>query len=130
MLNDSRNLVLVRHKPESMTRQQVFGVAAGYEDLIDHEALRFDQALQTAVGPESDLAGKSTLCRMEQQVDRRSVIKAHELLRHHFIEQHEAPPKKIVLDFDGTDILVYAYQPGKFFRHYDSPLRGCTHLVG
>jgi hypothetical protein len=30
-----------------MTRQRVFGVAAGYEDLNDHEALRSDQALQT-----------------------------------------------------------------------------------
>ncbi|NWO04289.1 MAG: transposase, partial [Alteromonadaceae bacterium] len=53
VLNDSRNPVLVRHKLETMTRQRVFGVAAGYEDLNDHEALRFDQALQTAVGKES-----------------------------------------------------------------------------
>jgi len=80
VLNDSRNPVLVRHKLETMTRQRVFGVAAGYEDLNDHEALRFDPARQTAVGKESDLAGKSTLCRMEQQVDRQSVVKAHELL--------------------------------------------------
>lgn len=118
VLNDSRNPVLVRHKLETMTRQRVFGVAAGYEDLNDHEALRFDQALQTAVGRESDLAGKSTLCRMEQQVDRQSVVKAHELLWHHFIEQHETPPKEIVLDFDGTDIPVHGDQPGKFFNAY------------
>jgi hypothetical protein len=118
VLNDSRNPVLVRHKLETMTRQRVFGVAAGYEDLNDHEALRFDQALQTAVGKENDLAGKSTLCRMEQQVDRQSVVKAHELLWQHFIEQHETPPKEIVLDFDGTDIPVHGDQPGKFFNAY------------
>ena len=69
VLNDSRNPVLVRHKLETMTRQRVFGVAAGYEDLNDHEVLRFDQALQTAVGTKSDLAGKSTLCRMELHGD-------------------------------------------------------------
>ena len=54
-----------------MIRQRVFGVAAGYEDLNDHEALRSDQALQTATGEDVTLAGKSTLCRMEQRVDRR-----------------------------------------------------------
>jgi len=53
-----------------MIRQRVFGVAAGYEDLNDHETLRADQALQTATGEEAILAGKSTLCRMEQRVDR------------------------------------------------------------
>ena len=30
VLNDSRNPALVRHKLETMTRQRVFGVAAGY----------------------------------------------------------------------------------------------------
>jgi hypothetical protein len=101
-----------------MIRQRVFGVAAGYEDLNDHEALRADQALQTATGEDAILAGKSTLCRMEQRVDRQAVVKAHELLWHHFIEQHEAPPKEIVLDFDGTDVPVHGDQPGKFFNAY------------
>jgi len=88
-LQDPRTPELVRHKLDTMVRQRVFGVAAGYEDLNDHEALRFDQALQTAVGQDNDLAGKSTLCRMEQRADRQAVVKAHELLWHHFIEQHD-----------------------------------------
>jgi len=109
---------MVRHKLDTMVRQRVFSVAAGYEDFNDHEALRFDQALQTAVGQDSDLAGKSTLCRMEQRADRQAVVKAHELLWHHFIEQHDEPPKEIVLDFDGTDIPVHGDQPSKFFNGY------------
>lgn len=118
VLNDPRNPELVRHKLETMTRQRVFGVAAAYEDLNDHEALRFDQALQTAMSEDDTLAGKSTLCRMEQRVDRQSVVKAHELLWQHFIEQHDEPPKEIVLDFDGTDVPVHGDQPGKFFNAY------------
>jgi hypothetical protein len=92
-----------------MTRQRVLGVASGYEDLNDHEALRFDQELQTAMSEDDTLAlaGKSTLCRMEQRVNRQSVVKAHELLWHHFIEQHDEPPREIVLDFDGTDVPVH-----------------------
>src|SRR5690554_103155 len=57
VLNDARNPVLVRHKLQSMSRQRVFGVAAGYEDLNDHETLRADQALQTATGEAAILAG-------------------------------------------------------------------------
>lgn len=85
----------------------MFGVAAGYEDLNDHEALRFDQALQTAMGEEAILAGKSTLCRMEQRVERQAVIDAHEVLWQHFAEQHDEPPREIVLDSGGTDIPVH-----------------------
>jgi len=40
-------------------------------------------------------------------------MKAQELLWHHFIEQHDAPPKEIVQDFGGT-----WDQPGKFFNAY------------
>ena len=119
-LTDQRDPRMIRHELKSLVRQRVYGVAGGYEDLNDHEALRFDQALQTATGNASTLAGKSTLCRMEQAMDRQTIVKAHELLWHHFIEQHEKPPKEIVLDFDGTDIPVHGDQPGKFFnRYYD-----------
>lgn len=47
-----------------------------------------------------------------------SVVKAHELLWHHFIKQHEEPPKEIVLEFDDTDVPVHGDQPGKFFNAY------------
>ena len=35
-----------------------------------------------------------------------------------FIEEHDEPPKEIVLDFDGTDadVPVHGDQPGKFFN--------------
>jgi len=119
-LTDQRDSSMIRHQLGTLVRQRVYGVAGGYEDLNDHEALRFDQALQTATGETSTLAGKSTLCRMEQAMDRQTIVKAHELLWHHFIEQHETPPKEIVLDFDGTNIPVHGDQPGKFFnRYYD-----------
>jgi hypothetical protein len=85
VLNDPRSPQLVLHKLETMTRQQVFDVVTGYEDLNDHEALPFDHALQTAMGEDDYLACKSTLCRMGQRVNRQSMVKAHELLWHHFI---------------------------------------------
>lgn len=42
VLDDPRNPVLDRQELETRTRHRVFGMAAGYEDLSDHETLRFD----------------------------------------------------------------------------------------
>ena len=49
---------------DALVRQRVYGLALGYEDLNDHEALRHDPLLAAAVGSEV-LAGKSTLNRLE-----------------------------------------------------------------
>src|SRR5690606_30478937 len=116
VLDDPRDPSKVLHQLDTLVTQRVYAIAAGYEDLNDHETLRFDQALQTATRQDRTLAGKSTLSRMEQRADRQAIIKAHELLWRHFIDQHEAPPQEIVLDFDGTDIPVHGDQPGKYFN--------------
>lgn len=69
-LPDPRSPLLVKHKTEQMLRQRVFGLCQGYEDLNDHDTLRNDLAVQTAL--ERDAAGASspTLCRFENRVDR------------------------------------------------------------
>ena len=56
---------------------------------------RADQALQTATSDNETLASKSTLCRMEQRVDRQAVVKAYELLWQHLIEQKEKLAEKV-----------------------------------
>lgn len=54
---DPRNPLLVKHKVVDMLRQRVYGLALGWEGLNDHNALRCDVAMQTAVGV--DRQGKS-----------------------------------------------------------------------
>jgi len=49
-------------------------------------------------------------------VDRQSVVKAHELLRDHFIEQHCESLRETVLNFNGTGIKVYGDQPERLFK--------------
>jgi len=46
VLSNPRKSEQIRRKLETMTRHQVFGVAAGYGDLYDHEALRNYQVVQ------------------------------------------------------------------------------------
>ena len=59
VLDDPRRKASCRHSAQSMLRQRVFGLALGYEDLNDHDELRSDPALQTAVGAEPSNSGLS-----------------------------------------------------------------------
>jgi hypothetical protein len=70
--NDGRAPAQVEHAIETMVAQRVFGIALGYEDVVDHDQLRFDPVLASLAGKLTarrkrcaPLAGKSTLNRLE-----------------------------------------------------------------
>jgi hypothetical protein len=42
---DARNPAFVEHRLETLVAQRIHGLALGYEDLNDHDELRFDPAL-------------------------------------------------------------------------------------
>ena len=69
---DHRTQAQVEHTVAAMVAQRVFGIALGYEDLIDHDQLRHDPVLAVLAGKLeaqrqncAPLAGKSTLNRLE-----------------------------------------------------------------
>src|SRR5580658_2047523 len=65
---DHRDPTRVSHSVEALLRQRVLGLAAGYEDLNDHEQLRQDPLFAVLAGAADlsvPLAGKSTLDRLE-----------------------------------------------------------------
>lgn len=128
--DDHRNPVLTQHTVREMVAQRVYGLALGYEDLNDHEQLRDDPLLavlsgKKQVGKEA-LAGKSTLNRLELSVAQPSRYKKihcrqeaiDELLVEIFVEAHEQPPERIVLDLDVTDLPLHGHQEGRFFHGY------------
>ena len=118
-LSDERDAQRCLHRTETLVRQRVFGLALGYEDLNDHQALRHDIALQTAVDTDGVLASQSTLCRFEQQADRDWAITIHEEMIEQFIRSFRRPPKKpLYLDFDATDDRVHGQQLGRHFNGY------------
>ena len=88
----------VRHRVADMLRQRVFGIALGYEDLNDHDALRHDVALQTAAGRDGPLASAPTLCRLENRAEPWWAWLMHQVLVDVFIASFAAPPREIVLD--------------------------------
>ncbi|MDP5208836.1 transposase [Microbulbifer sp. 2205BS26-8] len=46
VVNDPRRKACVEHGTEQLVQQRLLAIAAGYEDLNDHDQLRFDTALQ------------------------------------------------------------------------------------
>ncbi|ABK18164.1 hypothetical protein Sfum_2484 [Syntrophobacter fumaroxidans MPOB] len=66
-LCDRRDQAKVQHGQEELLRQRLFAITMGYEDGNDHQSLRFDPGLKTAVGslPETGpaLASQPTISR-------------------------------------------------------------------
>ena len=125
---DQRNADRIEHGLADLLRQRIFGLALGHEDLIDHDTLRFDPALMAALDrPEDVLAGKSTLNRLEHAG--KIGLERHHKLDHDgqaierllvdlFLEAHEEPPLRIVLDLDASDDPLYGEQEGRHFHGY------------
>jgi hypothetical protein len=117
----------------TLVGQRVYGIALGYEDLIDHDQLRHDPVL-AALGGKLEarrsscaaLAGKSTLNRLE--LSRSEPTRYHKighdgaaierLFVDLFLEAHAAAPAEIILDLDATDDPVHGEQEGRFFHGY------------
>lgn len=129
---DHRDSTRITHPVSQLVRQRVYGLALGYEDLNDHDALRHDPLM--AVLAESDNlhaagAGKSTLNRLElstatlgPQERYKKITVDHDavdqLFVHVFVQAHATPPAAIILDLDATDDPVHGAQEGRFFHGY------------
>lgn len=123
---DPRDPAATIHDQRTMLAQRIFSIALGYEDLNDQQTMRSDASLQVASGvsPEEDqpMASPSTLCRLENRVFRKTLVRLSRILVDQFIASYETPPQEITLDFDATDDPVHGQQQGRFFhgfyRHY------------
>jgi len=118
IMTDNRDSSKITHSMLSMLQQRVYGIALGYEDLNDHDELRKDMALQTALNRESNLASAPTLCRFENKSTRKVAVDIHKEMVEQFIRSYTNSPQEIILDFDATDDLVHGDQVGKFFHGY------------
>jgi hypothetical protein len=118
VLGDERRQASCQHDVVSLLRQRVYALALGYEDLNDHQTLRTDPALQTAVDRDDTLASSPTLCRWENRSDRETAWRLHTVLVDQFIASHTRSPKRLILDFDPTDDAVHGRQEGRFFHGY------------
>jgi len=118
IIPDKRNPEHITHRMDKMLRQRIYGIALGYEDLNDHDTLRADPALQTAVDSDNNLASSPTLCRLENTANRKIIFEANKLIVESFIESFTIPPEEVILDFDATDDEVHGHQENRHFNGY------------
>src|SRR4051794_24764290 len=133
---DGRHPAFVTHRVRSLVGQRIFGLALGYEDLVDHDDLRHDPVLGALLGrfkPEdaapASLAGKSTLNRLEHAPAEAAGGRYHKIGHDAaaietmfvdlFLDAFRAkPPREIVLDLDATDDPIHGHQEARFFHGY------------
>jgi hypothetical protein len=130
---DGRSASLVEHEIGTLIGQRVFGLALGYEDLVDHDELRHDPVMAVLAGKLqarrrncAPIAGKSTLNRLE--LSRAKPSRYHKISHDEqdierlfvdvFQEAHKRAPKQITLDLDATDDPLHGHQEGRFFHGY------------
>jgi len=130
---DHRDQELIEHSLATLVGQRVFGLALGYEDLVDHDALRHDPIFAVLAGKLqakrkncAPVAGKSTLNRLE--LTRSEPSPYHKiaydgeaierLFVELFLDPHQSPPDEIILDLDATDDPLHGHQEGRFFHGY------------
>jgi hypothetical protein len=125
-IGDPRNPIFVVHDQRTMLAQRIFGIAAAYEDLNDHNRLRRDTLLQAMTErqlkpsqEEGDpLASPSTLCRLENRLTRGDLVRMAKVFVEKFVASYHTPPQELVLDFDATDDPIHGLQEGRFFHGY------------
>jgi len=140
---DHRRPELIEHSVAELVSQRVYGLALGYEDLNDHDELRWDPLMGLLAGKSDPLghtrvrehdrgkalAGKSTLNRLELTPAKagpgarykKIAVRPEaidDLLVQLFIEAHRDAPRQIVLDVDATDDPLHGAQEDRFFHGY------------
>jgi hypothetical protein len=131
--SDSRSEELIEHTVATMIGQRVFGIALGYEDVVDHDTLRHDPIMAVLAGKLTarrkncaPVAGKSTLNRLE--LGKAEPTPYHKIGHDPlsieavfvdlFLEAQRRAPPQIILDLDATDDPLHGHQEGRFFHGY------------
>jgi hypothetical protein len=120
-LGDQRRKASIRHELRSLLAQRVYGLCCGWEDVTDHNTLRHDLAVQTAVGRDRALASAPTLSRLETSATMAHAVALNRVLLEQFIASRDTAPKELVLDIDATHVPLHGQQEGAHLHaHYDN----------
>lgn len=120
-LGDERRGASVQHSMHSLLAQRIYGLCLGWSDVCDHNVLRNDLVMQTAVGRAEPLASAPTLSRLETAATPEHAAALHEVLMQQFIASHAKPPRELVLDVDATHVPLHGEQErGHFNAYYDN----------
>jgi hypothetical protein len=117
-INDTRAQGYVKHSVNSMLRQRIMQIAAGYEDGNDCNTLRDDGILKICAGQEKSLATQPTMSRFENQPTSSELYKMAKVFIDNFIASYAEQPDVVILDADDTSALTYGQQELALFNTY------------
>ena len=121
VFDDKRRAASVKHGIRELIAQRVYGLCCGWEDVTDHNTLRHDLVLQTAVGCSEELASAPTFSRLENSATSAHAAALHKVLLDQFIASRRTAPDELVLDIDATHMPLYGDQERAHFHwHYDN----------
>jgi hypothetical protein len=122
-IDDPRRPDQIVHSLADMIGFRMKMIAAGYEDGNDATRLRSDPIFKMAEGalPSGrDLASQSTICRLENLPNLRSLLMMGRAMVDLYCASFRKPPKRIVLDVDDTFDAVHGGQQLRLFNaHHD-----------
>jgi len=130
-LRDGRQAGKITHTLQETFAQRVFGIALGYPDANDANALANDPIHKLMIGRDpirgERLASQPTISRMENAVGPGELLRMSTAIVKTVLNRHKrrlggkAKKTKIILDFDPTDDTTYGQQQFTFFHgYYDS----------
>lgn len=102
---DQRDPRYIVHTVEEMLRQRIYAIAAGYEDVNDHDYLREDLSFQTVVNRSQELASSPTLSRLENAVTRHDCVSLAKEMVEQFIQNQRAIAKQSAISFSRSALL-------------------------
>ena len=121
LIPDSRKKEFIHHTYMEMVSQRIGQILCGYEDANDCNQLRGDSALKMSVGckpSDSDLSSQSTMTRLENCVDSKTLYKIGKLFLDEYISSFDKAPKKVIIDADDTNANTYGAQQLTLFNAY------------
>jgi len=126
-LDDPRQPGKVVHETVDLLRQRIFGIACGYPDCNDSDALAADPVQKLLLDRDpitgQNLGSQPTLSRFENAPSSKDLLRMGEELADIVIERHakrlRRKARRITIDLDPTDDPTHGSQQLSFFNgHY------------
>ena len=121
-IEDKRQQSKVVHSILDMLRERVYGICSGYEDVNDLDRMGSDPALKLACerlpGSGADLASQPTICRLENGVGRKALVRIGKCLAERGISRVPSDSRVIYIDVDPTDDPCHGQQEFEFFNKF------------
>lgn len=117
-IKDNRHPGYTQYSLNSMLRQRIMQIAAGYEDTNDCNLLKDDGILKVCSNSEQSLASQPTMCRLENLPSSRELYEMAKVFIDNFVGSYDSPPGFIILDCDDTSALTYGQQELALFNTY------------